>query len=51
MLAENIEIPEVPIPLRIVLANTKRRSALKRAKAKRAANENKRRIKLVTNEK
>jgi hypothetical protein len=44
MLAENIEIPEVPIPLRIVMANTKRHAALKRAKAKKAMDRNKRRL-------
>lgn len=41
----NIQIPEVPIPLRIVMANKKRRAALKRAKAKRTAIRNKRQLK------
>jgi hypothetical protein len=45
MLVENLEIPEVPIPLRIALANTKRRAALKRAKANRTTDQRKRQLK------
>jgi hypothetical protein len=42
MLAENIEIPEVPTSDRTIAAHKKRVAALKRAKAKRKAREEKR---------
>lgn len=45
MLVENIHIPEVPIPRRIALANTKRRAALKRAKTKKTTDQKKRQLK------
>ena len=37
--AEDIEIPEVPVPLRIIAAHKKRIAALKRAHAKRRSNQ------------
>jgi hypothetical protein len=44
MLVEMIEIPEVPIPPRILVANKKRVAAFKRAKAKREAQPGKSRL-------
>jgi hypothetical protein len=35
MLAQNIEIPEVPIPLRVIVAHKKRVAALRRVKRKK----------------
>jgi len=42
MLAEDIEIPEVPIPLRIMLAQKKRVAALKRINRRKSLNGKKR---------
>ena len=39
MLAEDIEIPEVPVSLRTITAHKKRVAALKRAQAKRKNNQ------------
>jgi hypothetical protein len=40
ILAEDIDIPEVPIPRRIMLAQRKRIAALKRAKKKMQSGQN-----------
>jgi hypothetical protein len=39
ILAEDIEIPEVPVSLRTIAAHKKRIAALKRAHAKRRSNQ------------
>jgi hypothetical protein len=39
MRAEDIEIPEVPVPVRIIAAHKKRIAALKRAHAKIRSNQ------------